>query len=72
MLGDYTSLDELYTSIKPALTTKCNEFKLHGLIVNELDIWNYLSNKWRNSIDLDINHMVKDIFDLDIKEMENL
>ena len=46
----FSSLEELYNRIKPALRTKKEEMKRNGYIyVKEADIWNYLKEKkWIN------------------------
>jgi len=70
---EFKSLRELYDRIKPALRTKCNEFKKIGYSeIKESDIWNYLTDKkWINSKQLTISEMVEDIFSISEGEMTN-
>ena len=70
---EFKSLKELYERIKPALRTKCSEFKVLGHTnIKEEDIWNFLtSNKWMNSHNLDLSTMVSDILDLSIYDINN-
>ena len=45
----FESLTALYERLYPAFNTKCRELKLNGIILNEIDIWNYLKDfKWNN------------------------
>lgn len=59
----FTSLEELYQRIKPALTAKSAEMHRNGFnYIKEEDIWNYLKEiKWRSSKDLSLSDMVSDI-----------
>lgn len=59
----FSSLDELYKRIYPALKTKKNELKRCGYeYIKEKDIWFFLSNtKWKNAKDLILATMVSDI-----------
>lgn len=63
----FTSIEELYKRVKPALMTKCEELKRTGMtyVVPE-DIWNYLKdNIWNNSRNLRLFRMVDDILNAD-------
>ena len=70
---EFKSLRELYDRIKPALTSKCGEFKKLGYAnIKEADIWNYLtSKKWISSHNLGLSEMVSDIFDLSGEDINN-
>jgi len=70
---EFKSLRELYDRIKPALTSKCSEFKKLGYKnIKEADIWNYLtSKKWQSSVELTLSEMVNDIFELSGEEIQN-
>ena len=70
---EFKTLKELYNRIKPALTSKCTEFKVLGFNnIKEKDIWDYLTGKkWTSSHNLDLSTMVSDIFDLRIEEINN-
>ena len=63
----FTSLQELYNRVKPALTTRKNEIKRLGIsYVKEEDIWNYLKeNKWNTVNNLTLTDMVNDILNVD-------
>ena len=67
MENEFKSLDELYKRLTPALISRCDEFRRLGYKdIKEIDIWNYLTNhKWKMSVDLTINDMVNDIFNVD-------
>ncbi len=69
----FSSLEELYERVKPALTTKRREMHKSGLnyIKNE-DIWNFLKEvKWKNSNDLALHEMVRDILNCDNDLIDN-
>lgn len=63
----FTSIEELYKRLKPALMTKCEELKRTGILyVAPEDIWNYLKdNVWNNSRNLRLFRMVDDILNAD-------
>lgn len=63
----FSSLEELYNRIKPALRTKKEEMKRNGYIyVKEADIWNYLKEKkWINSKNLSLYEMVDDVLNVE-------
>ena len=64
---DFSSLEELYNRLKPALRTKKRELKENGYGYLKIeDIWNYLKeNKWKRSSNLSLNDMVSDILNSD-------
>ena len=64
---NFSSLEELYNRLKPALRTKRRELKENGYGYLKIeDIWNYLKeNKWRRSNNLSLNDMVSDILNAD-------
>ena len=64
---NFTSIEELYKRVKPALMTKCEEMKRSGITyVTAEDIWNYLKdNVWNNSRNLRLFRMVDDILNAD-------
>lgn len=59
----FTSLEELYKRIKPALFTKKEEMRRNGYVyIKEEDVWNYLKEvKWVNSKNLSLSQMTSDI-----------
>lgn len=63
----FTSLQELYNRVRPALITRTNEIKRLGIkYVKEEDVWNYLKeNKWNSSSNLTLIDMVNDILSAD-------
>lgn len=70
---EFSSLEELYKRLKPALTTKCDEIKRDGYTyIKEEDIWNYFKEiKWRTSKDLSLYEMVGDILNLESTVIDN-
>lgn len=64
---EFTSLEQLYKRLKPALCAKTNEMRMQGYkYVKEEDIWNYLKEiKWSNSKNLLLFEMVRDILNID-------
>lgn len=63
---EFSSLEELYRRIKPALHTKKEEMRRAGYIyIKEEDIWNYLKEiKWINSKNLSLYQMVSDVLNV--------
>ena len=70
---EFSSKEELYQRIKPALSAKLNELKRLGYsYIHDVDIWNYLiQTKWCKSKDLMLSDIVDDIFQLREKEIDN-
>ena len=69
----FSSIEELYNRLLPALNTKVYELKLVGInYITQDDIWNYLRTyKWIKSKDLTLNECVDDILntsDLEYKK----
>lgn len=64
---EFSSLEELYRRIKPALHTKKEEMRRAGYIyIKEEDIWNYLKEiKWINSKNLSLYQMVSDVLNVE-------
>jgi len=62
----FSSEEELYHRLFPALRTKRREFRRMSIkIVKEEDIWEYLKNKkWKESVGLSLAIMVDDILNL--------
>lgn len=67
----FSSCEELYRRITPALRTRVREFRSDYLYtIDEDDIWNYLrAGKWRNENGLTLASMVNDILNVDSKEI---
>lgn len=66
---EFSSKEELYRRIKPALKAKKANLNSEGYhYINEIDIWNYLvQDKWTKSNDLMLSDMVDDILRADNK-----
>ena len=69
----FSSVEELYKRIKPALKTKKKEMERLGYsYIKEKDIWYYLKdNKWRLSNNLSLYQMVTDILNCDNLLIDN-
>ncbi len=63
----FSSLEELYNRLKPALRSKQRELNEYGYgYLKVEDIWNYLKeNVWKDSVNLSLNEMVSDILSVD-------
>lgn len=68
---EFSSLNDLYKRVKPALHAKEEEFHRLGYSkVKSIDIWNYLiENKWKKGKNLMLSDIVSDIMNLDCKVM---
>ena len=64
---EFSSIEELYNRLKPALRTKQSELKQNGYGYLKIeDVWNYLKEKkWIKSRNLGLNEMVSDILNAD-------
>lgn len=67
----FSSEEELYHRLFPALRTKKREFRKNSIsLINEEDIWEYLKNKkWKESVGLSLANMVDDILNLNSTEI---
>ena len=63
----FSSLEDLYNRLKPALRSKVKELRqLDKIYIKENDIFEYLSNtRWESSTNLTLDQMVDDILYLD-------
>ncbi len=68
----FSSLNDLYNRLLPALIIKTDELKRQGgYFIKAEDIWNYLKlNKWLSASDLTLAEMVSDIFNTDFFVMQ--
>lgn len=68
----FSSLEELYNRLKPALRSKIKELhKLDKVYIKENDIFEYLSNnKWETSNNLTLDKMVDDILYADNNKLD--
>lgn len=66
-MDEFSSLEELYTRLKPALHTKKEEMRRAGYeYIKSEDIWNYLKESiWKKSNNLSLHQMVSDILNTD-------
>ena len=66
---EFSSEEELYNRLKPALRAKLTELNNYGYGYLKIeDIWNYLKEKeWRSSHNLTLNDMVSSILSCDNK-----
>lgn len=69
----FSSIEELYKRVKPALMTKSDELKRNGIdYITSEDIWNYLKDYiWINSRNLRLFRMVDDILNADNEKIED-
>jgi len=60
---EFSSLQELYDRIKPALVTKQSEMKRNGFdYIRVEDIWNFFKEvKWKKANNLSLCEMVSDV-----------
>lgn len=70
----FSSLNELYKRIQPALKCKRRELKKSGYsYLKEIDIWNSLmKSKWQNESQLALCDIVDDILNTDPKIINDL
>ncbi|MBQ8234104.1 MAG: hypothetical protein IJZ36_00795 [Bacilli bacterium] len=69
---EFTSLQELYKRLTPALNSKERELKNMGYTyIKKDDIWEYLKDyKWIRSSNLNLYQMVDDIINIDYRTLE--
>ena len=66
----FNTLEELYERVRPALHSKKLEMdRLGYLDVEEINIWDYLKSKWKNSSDLTLSDIVDDILNTRSEEI---
>ena len=70
---EFSSLEELYIRIKPALKAKRGSMNRAGIsYIKEEDIWNYLKEvKWKKTKGLSLSEMVSDILNADDLVIDN-
>ena len=67
---EFTSQEDLFIKVKPALKAKIAELERLGYKnIREIDIWNYLVKKWKKGNDLMLCDIVDDILNTDCKNM---
>lgn len=66
----FSSLEELYHSLLPALKTKMSEMKREKMRITEIEIWNYFCKTiWPSKNALTLGEMVNDILNTDSFEI---
>jgi hypothetical protein len=70
---EFSSKEELFQRVKPALKAKINEFHRLGYKhVQDVDVWNYLiENVWCKSRDLMLSDIVNDILHVKISKIDD-
>ena len=70
---EFSSKEELFQRVKPALKAKINEFHRLGYKhVQEMDVWNYLiENVWCKSSDWMLSDIVNDILHVMISKIDD-
>lgn len=71
-MDGFSSLTELYERVKPALKSKCRDFKRLGIdYIDISDIWNYLKNNvWNKGKNLTLADIVDDIMCVNIDALK--
>ena len=70
---EFSSLEELYKRVRPALKSKVDELQKYGnLSISKYDLWKCLIiNKWRNETGLMISDIVDDILNTSFDEINS-
>ena len=70
---EFSSKEELFQRIKPALSAKVSELRRLGYsYINQMDIWNYLiENVWIKSKNLMLSDIVNDILHTDASKFDS-
>lgn len=71
-MDGFSSLEELYHRVEPALNSKLNDLRRIGIrYVQKADIWNYLKNNlWCKKANLTLGEIVNDIMTVSNTELE--
>ena len=69
---EFSSKEELFQRVKPALNAKVGELHRFGYTyINQMDVWNYLiENIWIKSKDLMLSDIVNDILHTDNNKID--
>lgn len=69
---EFSSKEELFQRVKPALNAKVGELHRFGYTyINQMDVWNYLiENIWIKSKDLMLSDIVSDILHTDNNKID--
>ena len=70
---EFSSLEELYKRVRPALKSKVKKKKKYGnLSISKYDLWKCLIiNKWRNETGLMLSDIVDDILNISFDEINS-
>lgn len=70
---EFSSLEELYKRVRPALKSKIDELQKYGnLSISEYDLWKCLIiNKWRCGTGLMLSDIVDDILNTSFDEINS-
>mgnify|MGYP002553529228 FL=1 len=70
---EFSSLEELYKRVRPALKSKVDELQKYGnLSISEYDLWKCLViNKWRCGTGLMLSDIVDDILNTSFDEINS-
>ena len=70
---EFSSLEELYKRVRPALKSKVDELQKYGnLSISKYDLWKCLIiNKWRNETGLMLSDIVDDILNTSFVEINS-
>lgn len=71
MIDEFTSLEELYKRVEPALNSKVRELKKLGYSISKDDLWKcFVYNKWKYGNGLMLSDIVDDILNTSIDCIE--
>ena len=71
MIDEFTSLEELYKRVEPALNSKVRELKRLGYSISKDDLWKcFVYNKWKYGNGLMLSDIVDDILNTSIDCIE--
>ena len=71
MIDEFTSLEELYKRVEPALNSKVRELKKLGYSISKEDLWKcFVYNKWKYGNGLMLSDIVDDILNTSIDCIE--
>lgn len=70
---EFSSLEELYKRVRPALKSKVDELQKYGnLSISKYDLWKCLIiNKWRSGNGLMLSDIVDDILNTSFDEINS-
>lgn len=71
-MNGFSSIEELYKRVEPALKSKVKDLKRVGVnYVQKADVWNYLKNNvWCKKNNLTLGEIVNDIMTIPNAELE--